>query len=113
MKFILQKESGGIFLEKNENPTKTILCMMVKFVKRTYSDIVCKVPVVSVNSQLIKESFMKTLAAVSSIGSSVVCVLVDGHKANRKFYKEELCNGKSKNLHFKSKGSKGKDFSSV
>lgn len=86
--------NGQFFGNENHEPTKTLLCMMLKGIASKYSDIVVMVPLTTINAKVIKEWWTKVLEATTPLGFDVVATLVDAHSSNRRFYIEELCGGK-------------------
>lgn len=89
----VEYSNGKFFGNENESVTKTLLCFMVKGVASTYCDIVAMIPVTTINSSFIKSWFLQVVKAVTSVGFDVVATIVDAHASNRRFYKDELCNG--------------------
>ena len=63
---------------------------MIKSLGGKYCDMVAMVPVVTLKSTQMSEVFMKVLKG--DISFSVCAMLVEGHRTNKKFYKE-LCSG--------------------
>lgn len=92
--------SGGKFYGfEHQEPTKTLLCFMIKSIAGRYNDVIAMVPLVKISSEIIKTWFDKVLEAVTNIGFDVVAVLTDAHSSNWKFYSQELCSGgKMKNF---------------
>ena len=56
-------------------------------------DMVCMVPIVNLDADILLGLWEKVLEVLTVIGFDVVCNSVDGHLSNRKFYVEKLCNG--------------------
>ena len=90
------RSDGRIYgMEENE-PTKTLLTVMVKSVAAAYEDVIAMVPLTKIDSGKINNLFSKVLEAITPLGYNVVATLLDGHSSNAKFYKKELCNNKLK-----------------
>jgi hypothetical protein len=87
--------SGGTFygVELGE-PTKTMLCVMIKSVAGKSKDMVAMMPLVKIDSKILDCLVKQVLVAVQSVGFKVVALLTDAHSSNRKLYADELCNGK-------------------
>ncbi|XP_040575184.1 uncharacterized protein [Lepeophtheirus salmonis] len=88
--------SGGNFFgcDSNGNYSKTILCFMVKSVLGNYSDMVAMVPITNISSSIIKQYYMKVLQLVTKVGLEPVATITDAHASNRKFYVDELGDGR-------------------
>jgi hypothetical protein len=86
--------SGGTFygVEHGE-PTKTMLCVMIKSVAGTFKDMVAMMPLVKIDSKILDGLVRKVIHAVQSVGFTVVTILTDAHSSNRKLYADELCKG--------------------
>ena len=84
----VEYETGHFYGNESDEVTKTVLCIMIKSLAGKYNDMVTLHPIVSINSQKIKELFYKVLERVSEVGFYVCLALVDGHKTNMKFYRE-------------------------
>ncbi len=74
-------------------PTKTLLCIMVRSVAGHYFDIVALFPVVNLDSKILKIVFDKVMDEVVTLNFKVVGNGLDAYSANRKFYTHELCHG--------------------
>ena len=74
-------------------PTKTLLCIMVRSVAGNYFDIVALYPVVNLDSKILKTVFDKVMDEVVPLSFKVVGNGLDAYSANRKFYTHELCHG--------------------
>jgi hypothetical protein len=87
--------NGRFFGNENGEPTKTLLCMMLKSVDGSYSDAVAMVPLSTINSVVIKEwwHWQRVVLATTPMGFDIVTTIVDAHSSNRRFYTEELCGG--------------------
>ena len=90
----VEYSNGRFFGHENGEPTKTLLCFMLKGVASKYSDIVAMIPLTSISSAIIKTWWDNVVKTATTIGFDIVATIVDGHSANRRFYVEELCKGK-------------------
>ena len=77
-----------------KQPTKTMLCIMVKSIAGNYFDVVALYPVGNLDSSILKRTFDKVIPEIVSLGFKVVANGLDAYSANRKFYIQELCHGK-------------------
>ena len=85
--------SGGSFLGQELNePTRTLLGFLVNSIRGKFQDMVCLVPVVTLDWKILLHSFLKVFTALEEIGFRPLILLSDGHKTNTKFF-TELCNG--------------------
>uniref|UniRef100_A0A0K2TE42 Putative LOC100568865 [Acyrthosiphon pisum] n=1 Tax=Lepeophtheirus salmonis TaxID=72036 RepID=A0A0K2TE42_LEPSM len=86
---------GGKFYGSNadDTPQRTVLCFIIKSVVTKYNDIVAMVPIVTINTKVIKECTMSAIKLETEIGFDIVTLVCDGHASNRKFYHQELCEG--------------------
>jgi hypothetical protein len=85
--------NGRFYGNENGETTKTLLCMMLKCVAGSYSDVVVMVPLTTINSGIIKEWWQRVVMATTPMGFDIVATIVDAHSSNRRFYAEELCGG--------------------
>jgi hypothetical protein len=85
--------NGQFFGNENGEPTKTLLCIMLKSIAGSYSDVVAMIPLTTINSGVIKEWWQKVIQEVTPMGFDIVATIVDAHSSNRRFYTEELCGG--------------------
>ena len=87
--------SGGqlIGLTKNCEVATTALCFMVKSLSSSYQDMVGIYPVKNLKAATQKKCFDKIMVLLHNVGFNVVAISVDNAAANRKFYKDFLCNG--------------------
>lgn len=92
----VEYSNGRFFGYEDEEATKTLLTFMVKSVAGRYSDVVAMVPVTKISAKLIKKWFDPVLEGLTKVGFTVVAVCSDAHSANRRFFAEELCDGKLK-----------------
>ena len=94
MSIIMDEVNGqfrGIELG-NDNPTKTILSVMISSLTSNFSEIVSMVPLNKLDSSIMKNLFTLVVHKLVEIDIDPVCCLVNGHPTNRKFYRE-LCGG--------------------
>jgi hypothetical protein len=84
---------GKIFGEFEGVVTKGFLAVMIKSLGGKYRDVVTMVPVVSLKATEMDEIYLKVLKGITDIGFSAAASSVDGHRVNKKFYKD-LCGGK-------------------
>ena len=61
---------------------------MIRSVGAKYNDMIAMHPIVSLNSEKLKELYFKVLKGVSEVGFDVCATLVDGHQTNMKFYRQ-------------------------
>ena len=73
--------------------TKTLLSIMISGVTSNYSEIVEMIPVVKLDSALLKTMFFQIVQQLTPMYIDPVCCIVGGHSSNRKFYQHELCEG--------------------
>ena len=71
-------------------PTKTILSIMISSLTSKFSEIVAMIPMVKLDSALLKTMFIQIIQQLVPMGIDPVCCIVDGHSFNRKFYQQEL-----------------------
>ena len=71
----------------------TALCFMVKSLSSGYQDMVGIYPVKNLKAPTQKECFDKIMILLNEVGFNVVGISVDNAAANRKFYKDFLCEG--------------------
>ncbi len=79
---------GNFFGNENGDPTRTLLSFMVTSLCGSYEDMVCYVPIITLNWSLLLGHFNTVLTALQSVGLNVALVLVDGHKTNIRFFLE-------------------------
>ena len=83
--------SGGRFFGfADEGITKGLLGVMLASLGGKYHDMVAMIPVVTLDATTMTKIFDKVLKGVTEIGFSTCAVSVDGHRTNKKFYKD-LC----------------------
>ena len=82
---------GGGFSGRTENGvTKGLLGIMIASLAGGYHDMVAMLPVVTLTSIFMGDMFDKVLKGLTQLGFSVCAISVDGHRTNKKFYKD-LC----------------------
>lgn len=82
-----QHKIVGLVESKDSSKTSfasTVLCFMISSLASSYKDIVCMIPIDSINSEIIIQGFWNVVKHVSTIGFQVVAVVCDNHAANRK-----------------------------
>ena len=84
---------GTYYGYENQTVSKTILSFMVKSLGGKYMDMACLIPVDKMDADILNSIWRNVLKELTEIGFDVVCNNLDGHSANRKFYKELLCKG--------------------
>ena len=72
-----------------DNPTKTLLSIMASTVTSKFSEIVEMIPVVKLDSALLKTMFFPIVQQLTPMDIDPVCCIVDGHSSYRKFYQHE------------------------
>ena len=88
--------SGGSFFGKElDRPTRTLLSFLINSLNCGYQDMICFVPVVTLDWKILLQSFIKVFSCLEEIGFRTIVVLADGHKTNTKFFME-LCGGQLK-----------------
>ena len=88
--------SGGqLFGQETESPTRTLLSFMISSAAGNYSDLVCFVPVVTLNFDILMTHFKKVLEGLGKIGFLTLAVISDNHKVNAKLF-TELSEGEMK-----------------
>jgi len=81
--------SGGSFFGNGEDgPTRTLLSFLISAVAGNYSDLVCFVPVVTLDVQKLMKHFLKVAEELELIGFKVLVVITDNHKVNVKLFSE-------------------------
>ena len=71
----------------------TALCFMIKSLSSKYRDMVCIHLMGNLKADTRKQYFDKVMHLVHEVGFTVIRILVDNAAANRKFYKDFLCDG--------------------
>ena len=75
----------------------TALCFMVKALSSGYRDMVGIFPIKNIKADSLKCCYDKVMELIHKVGFNVVAISIDNASANRKFYKDCLCNGSWKN----------------
>ena len=75
-------ETGGL--------TKTLLCLMVRAITRSYRDIITMCPITNLNAKLQKEIWFKNVKILEDLVFEVLVTLTGGNEVNHKFFKEIL-----------------------
>ena len=89
------RSNGQIYGLSNEQPTKTLLSVMIKSTASKYEDVVAMVPLTKMDFFVLHNLFNDVTNAITSIGYNAVVSIVDGNSSNIKFYKKELCTDES------------------
>jgi hypothetical protein len=79
---------GNFFGNENGESTRTLLSFLVSSLRGSYEDLICYVPITTLNWSTLLEHFNTVLKALFTVGLSVVLVLVDGHRTNIRFFSE-------------------------
>lgn len=79
---------GTFFGNENQEATKTLLAFHVASLVGNYQDLVCFIPIISINSSLILSYTDVVLETLASVGLHVCLISVDGHQTNVRFFKE-------------------------
>ena len=69
-----------------EQPTRTLLSFLISSVAGKYDDLVCFVPVVTLDSDLLKQHHKQVVEGLEKIGYKTLITITDNHKTNRKFF---------------------------
>ena len=85
------RSTGQIYGMESNEIEKMLLTVMFKSVAAQYQDVIAMVPVVKISSSMLYGLFNRVMSSTTAIGYDAVVSLVDGHSANAKFYKSELC----------------------
>ena len=75
------------------NPTKTLLSVMISSLTSEFSDIAAMVLLATLDSSMMRKPFTLVVHQLVEIEIDPFCYLVDGHPTNQKFYIHELCAG--------------------
>ena len=75
-----------------DNPHKNT-SIMLSSVTSKFLEIVEMIPVVKLDSALLKTMFFQIVQQLTPMDIDPVCSIVGGHSSNRKFYQHELCEG--------------------
>ena len=88
------ESSGGQVFSLTENcaVAATALCFMVKSLSSGYQDMVGIYPIKNLKAETQKACFDKVMLLVHEIGFNVIGICVENASANRKFFKDFLCN---------------------
>ena len=79
---------GSLFGVESGEPTRTLLTFMINSIGGKYEDIVCFVPVTSLDWQTLLHHFMKVMSALQGIGFETMLTITDGHHTNVRFFTE-------------------------
>ena len=90
----VEASGGQIFgLTDSFYVATTALCFMIKSFSSGYNDIVGMHPIKNLKAETQNQCFEKIMLLLHEVGFNVVGLSVDNAAANRKFYKDYLCNG--------------------
>ena len=90
----VEASGGQIFgLTENCEVAATALCFMIKSLSSGYKDMVGIYPVKNLKAETEKNCFDKVMLLLHEVGFNVVGLSVDNAAANRKFFKDYLCDG--------------------
>ena len=83
---------GQIFgLTEDCEVASTALCFMIKPLSSKYRNMVCTHSVRNLKAETQKQCFDKVMHLVHEVGFNVIRISVDNAAANRKFFKDFLC----------------------
>ena len=90
----VESSGGQVFgLTESCAVAATALCFMIKSLSSGYQDMVGIYPIKNLKAETQKACFDKVMLLVHEIGFNVIGICVDNASANRKFFKDFLCNG--------------------
>jgi len=90
----IEATGGQIFgLTENCEVATTALCFMIKSLSSGYKDMVGIYPMKNLKAKTQKQCYDKIMQLLYEIGFNVIGISVDNAAANRKFYKDFLCDG--------------------
>ena len=90
----VESSGGQVFgLTESYAVAATALCFMIKSLSSGYQDMVGIYPIKNLKAETQKACFDKVMLLVHEIGFNVIGICVDNASANRKFFKDFLCNG--------------------
>ena len=90
----VESSGGQVFgLTESCAVAATALCFMIKSLSSGYQDMVGIYPIKNLKAESQKACFDKVMLLVHEIGFNVIGICVDNASANRKFFKDFLCNG--------------------
>ena len=69
-----------------EQPTKTLLSFLISSVAGNYDDLVCFVPIITLDSVQLRKHYFKVVEGLEKIGFKTLVSITDNHKTNRKFF---------------------------
>jgi hypothetical protein len=79
---------GNIFGHELDKPTRTLLSFLINSVGGNYTDLICFIPVVTLNWTAQLQHFKNVATALDQIGFDVLLVITDGHRTNVRFFTE-------------------------
>ena len=90
----IEAAGGQIFgLTEDCEVASTALCFMIKSLSSKYRDMVCIRLLRNLKAETQKRCFDKVMHLIHEVGFNVIGISVDNAAANRKFYKDFLCDG--------------------
>ena len=90
----VEASGGQVFgLTDGCDVAATALCFMIKSLSSGYKDMVVMYPIKNLRAETQKTCFDKVMTLLHEVGFNVVAVSVDNAPANRKFFKDYLCDG--------------------
>ena len=90
----VQYSNGVFYGNENNCITQTLLCVMIKSVAGSYSDVIVMSPVFIINHEKIYKVCENSVEKMTEIGFDIVATMTDGHKSNMKMLKHDICQGK-------------------
>ena len=89
----VESSGGQVFgLTESCAVAATALCFVIKSLSSGYQDMVGIYPIKNLKAETKKACFNKVMLLVHEIGFNVIGICVDNASANRKFFKDFLCN---------------------
>ena len=86
---------GSYFGNEVDRPTRTLLAFLISSLAGSYSDLVCFLPVVTLDCPTLKNHFTKVAEELQKLEFKVLVAITDNHKTNVKLF-SELSGGKMK-----------------
>ena len=86
----VQYVGGKVYGIKDDQVTKTLLCVMVKSVASEYRDVIAMVEVSKIGSNVLHNIWTNVIGTLTEIGFDVAAIITDGHSSNTNFFKEML-----------------------
>ena len=89
----VQYVGGKVCGIKDDQVTKTLLCVMVKSVASEYRDIIAMLEVSKNGSNVLHNIWTNVIGTLTEIEFDVAAIITDGHSSNTKFFKEMIKKG--------------------